>query len=107
MDGELIRRNPKRTKAKLERLRKLAEKTGKKSLRRFPTDYQSGEYEEWTNFSHDNINYKEMPMIRGVGYLTQLFDWCNDNCKGYWLAKGGRFYFEQDDDAALFAMVWK
>jgi len=104
MDGELIRRNPKRTKAKLERLRKLAAKSSK---RRFHADFDDAEYTNWTSISHENIDYEVMPIIRGVGHLTQLIDWCNENCNGLWVAKSGHLYFEKDDDAAHFAMVWK
>jgi len=91
--GELIRRNPKRTQERLLRLRRIVgpEKNPK---RRFASDFDNEDYLKWT--------------VKGAGRLGELVDWCDDNCNGiYVIGKSDKIYFEDENDAAMFALVWK
>ena len=106
--GELIRRNPLRTQERLMRLRRIVgpEKNPK---RRFPSDFGTADdYLKWTAISSDKIDYELKPLVRGAGRLGELVDWCDDNCNGiYVIGKGDKIYFEDENDAAMFALVWK
>ena len=104
--GELIRRNPKRTQERLARLRKIAQP--KQVKRRFVSDYENGEYLKWTNVSCKNVDYGETHLVKGAGRLGELVDWCDDNCnKLYILGMDDIIFFEDENDAAMFTLVWK
>jgi hypothetical protein len=105
--SELIRRNPKRVQERLLSLRKIVgpEKNPK---RRFVSDFDNEEYLEWTPISSNNVDYGVTPLVKGAGRLGELVDWCDDNCKGiYIIARANKIYFEDENDAAMFALVWK
>jgi hypothetical protein len=105
--GELIRRNPLRTQERLMRLRRIVgpEKNPK---RRFASDFDNDDYLKWTAISSDKIDYELKPLVRGAGRLGELVDWCDDNCNGiYVIGKSDKIYFEDENDAAMFALVWK
>ena len=103
---DLIRRNPKRTQERLARLRKIAQP--KEVKRRFASEFKNEEYLKWTRISSDNVDYEVKPLVKGAGRLGELVDWCDDNCKGiYVIGKSNKMYFEDDNDAAMFALVWK
>ena len=105
--SELIRRNPKRVQERLLRLRKIVgpEKNPK---RRFSSDFDNYDYLEWTAISSDKIDYEVKPLVRGAGRLGELVDWCDDNCNGiYVIGKANKIYFEDENDAAMFTLVWK
>jgi len=102
----LVPRYPKRTQERLARLRALVVK--KEVKRRFPSDYSNEEYLQWTAMSCGTVQYDNAPLIKGTGHLTQLVDWCDDNCNGvYVIARGEKVYFKEETDAAIFALVWK
>jgi len=98
----LIRRG--RTSELLERLRAI--KGNVKDRRKFYSDFKNKEFLEWTNVSKDGIKF-EGELVPGSGVLTELIDWANDNCSGHYVAYRGDLYFEDDNDAAMFIMVWK
>ena len=102
--GELIRRS--RVQERLARLRKIAQP--KKVKRRFASEFENEEYLKWTRISSDNVDYEVKPLVKGAGRLGELVDWCDDNCKGiYVIGKSNKMYFEDDNEAAMFALVWK
>ena len=98
----LIRRG--RSKELLDRLRAI--KGNIRDRRKFFSDFKNKEFLEWTCVSKENIKF-ETELVPGSGVLTELIDWCNDNCGGYYVAHRGSLYFEDDNDAAMFIMVWK
>ncbi len=103
---DLIRRNPKRTQERLARLRKIAQP--KEVKRRFTSEFENEEYLEWTRISSDNVDYEVKPLVKGAGRLGELVDWCDDNCNGiYIIGKNDKIYFKDENDAAMFALVWK
>jgi len=93
-----------RTKELLERLRSI--KGNIKDRRMFYSDFKNKEFLEWTNVSKSGIKF-EGELVPGSGVLTELIDWANDNCSGHYVAYRGDLYFEDDNDAAMFIMVWK
>ena len=104
---ELIRRNPKRTQERLLKLRKIVgpEKNPK---RRFVAEFDNEEYLKWTSVSCKNVDYGETHLIKGAGRLGELVDWCDDNCnKLYVLGMNDIIFFEDENDAAMFTLVWK
>ena len=102
--GELIRRS--RVQERLARLRKIAQP--KKVKRRFASEFENEEYLKWTRISSDNVDYEVKPLVKGAGRLGELVDWCDDNCNGiYVIGKADKIYFEDENDAAMFALVWK
>ena len=103
---DLIPRNPKRTQERLARLRKIAQP--KEVKRRFASEFENSEYLEWTRISSDNVDYEVKPLVKGAGRLGELVDWCDDNCNGiYIIGKNNNIYFKEENDAAMFALVWK
>ena len=105
--GELIRRNPQRTQERLLRLRRIVgpEKNPK---RRFASDFDNDDYLKWTTISSDKIDYEIKPIVKGAGRLGELVDWCDDNCnKLYVLGMNDIIFFEDENDAAMFTLVWK
>ena len=105
--GELIRRNPLRTQERLIRLRRIVYPK-KNPTCRFASDFYNDDYLKWTAISSDKIDYELKPLVRGAGRLGELVDWCDDNCNGiYVIGKGDKIYFEDENDAAMFALVWK
>lgn len=43
----------------------------------------------------------------GVRQRKRAYQWCKENCKGKWKDRlGDTFYFERDDDAAIFWVVF-
>ncbi|MDA9374078.1 hypothetical protein N9R43_01715 [bacterium] len=92
------------TKALLDRLRKIRHAT--KDRRKFHSDFENKEFFNWTPVSKESIKF-DAELVPGSGVLTQLIDWCNDNCGGYYVAHRGDLYFEDPTDAAMFIMVWK
>ena len=104
--GELIRRNPKRTQERLDKLRSIV--NPKKPKRRFLSDFNNEEYLKWTSISSNNVDYGVTPLVKGAGRLGELVDWCDDNCEEvYIIARGDTIYFKNENDAAMFALVWK
>mgnify|MGYP001586425052 CR=1 FL=1 len=99
----LIKRNN-NTRSLLDRLRTIEGKA--RNRRKFFSDFDNKEFLEWTKVNKDNIKF-DNEIVPGSGVLTQLIDWCNDNCDGYYVAHRGSLYFEDDNDAAMFIMVWK
>jgi hypothetical protein len=99
----LIPRNN-NTRNLLDRLRKIEGKA--RNRRKFFSDFENKEFMSWTPVSKDNIKF-DNEVIPGSGVLTELIDWCNDNCDGSYVAHRGSLYFESDNDAAMFVMVWK
>jgi hypothetical protein len=100
---QLIKRNHK-TRELLDRLRKIEGKT--RNRRKFFSDFDNKEFLKWSAVSKDNIKF-EGELVPGSGVLTELIDWCNDTCNGFYVAHMGSLYFEDDTDAAMFIMVWK
>ena len=74
--------------------------------RKFFSDFKNKEFLKWTPVSKENIKF-EKELVPGSGVLTELIDWCNSNCEGYYVAHRGDIYFEDENDAAMFIMVWK
>jgi len=104
--SELIRRNPERVKERLSKLRSIVKPKNPK--RRFVSDYDNGEYLKWTNISCKNVDYGETHLVKGAGRLGELVDWCDDNCnKLYILGMDDIIFFEDENDAAMFTLVWK
>ena len=102
--GELIRRS--RVQERLARLRKITQP--KEVKRRFASDFDNDDYLKWTAISSEKIDYELKPLIKGAGRLGELVDWCDDNCNGiYVIGKADKIYFEDENDAAMFALVWK
>jgi hypothetical protein len=99
----LIPRNFK-TKSLLDNLRIIRGEI--RDRRKFFSDFKDGEFLKWTPVSKDGIVF-EKELVPGSGVLTELIDWCNDTCEGYYVAHKGLLYFELDKDAAMFIMVWK
>jgi len=99
----LIKRNH-NTRALLDRLRKIEGKA--RNRRKFFSDFENKEFLNWTSVSKENIKFTN-EIVPGSGLLTELIDWCNDTCEGSYVAHRGSLYFELDDDAAMFIMVWK
>lgn len=97
---------PSRTQETLTRLRELRELTTKPYKRRFHSDFTTKDFLGWPSLSHGDIKF-ETALIEGAGHLTQLIDWCNDNCEDVYVAYQGAFYFKSETDAAFCAMVWK
>lgn len=93
-----------RTQELLKRLRDI--KGDIKDRRKFFSDFKSKEFLDWTPVSKENIKF-DKELVPGSGVLTELIDWCNSNCEGYYVAYRGDLYFEDDNDAAMFIMVWK
>ena len=104
---DLIRRNPKRTQERLARLRKIAQP--KEVKRRFASEFDSSsDYLDWHRISSDNVDYEVTPLVKGAGRLGELVDWCDSNCNGiYIIGKNNNIYFKDENDAAMFALVWK
>ena len=104
--SELIRRNPKRVQERLSKLRSIIKPKNPK--RRFVSDYENGEYLKWTNVSCKNVDYGETHLVKGAGRLGELVDWCDDNCnKLYILGMDDIIFFEDENDGAMFTLVWK
>ena len=104
--SELIRRNPERVKERLSKLRSIVKPKNPK--RRFVSDYDNGEYLKWTNISCKNVDYGETHLVKGAGRLGELVDWCDDNCnKLYILGMDDIIFFEDENDGAMFTLVWK
>ena len=102
--GELIRRS--RVQERLARLRKITQP--KEVKRRFASDFDNDDYLKWTAISSEKIDYELKPLIKGAGRLGELVDWCDDNCNGiYVIGKSDKIYCEDENDAAMFALVWK
>ena len=93
-----------RTKDLLDRLRKIRGEV--RDRRKFFSDFDNKEFLKWTPVSKEGIKF-EKEIVPGSGVLTELIDWCNDNCDGYYVAHRGDLFFEDDNDAAMFIMVWK
>lgn len=91
-------------KERLDRLRAIRGEI--RTRRKFFSDFESNEFLKWTPVSKDDIKFK-FELVPGSGVLTELIDWCNDNCNGYYVAYRGDLYFEDEQDAAMFIMVWK
>jgi hypothetical protein len=92
------------TKELLERLRSIRGEI--RDRRKFFSDFKNKEFLNWTPVSKENIKF-EKELVPGSGVLTELIDWCNSNCEGYYVAHRGELYFEDENDAAMFIMVWK
>ena len=72
------------------------------------SDFDNDNYLKWTAISSDKIDYELKPLVKGAGRLGELVDWCDDNCNGiYVIGKADKIYFEDENDAAMFALVWK
>ena len=97
-------RDGKRTKDLLDRLRKIRGEV--RDRRKFFSDFDNKEFLKWTSVSKEGIKF-EKEIVPGSGVLTELIDWCNSNCEGYYVAHRGDLFFEDDNDAAMFIMVWK
>lgn len=93
-----------RTRELLDKLRQIRGEI--RTRRKFFSDFDSKEFLKWTQVSKDGIKFK-FELVPGSGVLTELIDWCNDNCNGYYVAYRGDLYFEDEQDAAMFIMVWK
>ena len=91
-------------KERLDRLRAIQGKIDYR--RKFLSDFNNKEFLEWTPVSKENIKF-ENELVPGSGVLTELIDWCNENCSGHYVAYRGDLYFEDENDAAMFIMVWK
>lgn len=90
-----------------ERLDRLRQIRGEiRDRRKFFSDFQNNEFLNWNRVSKENIKF-EKELVPGSGALTELIDWANDNCEGYYVAYRGDLYFEDENDAAMFIMVWK
>ena len=96
--------NKNRTRTLLDKLRVLRGEI--RDRRKFFSDFNDGEFLKWTPVSKDGIMF-EKELVPGSGMLIELIDWCNSNCDGYYVAHRGDIYFEYEDDAAMFIMVWK
>ena len=94
----------KRTREMLDRLRAIRGEV--RDRRKFFSDFHNKEFLKWTKVSKEGIKF-EGELIPGSGVLTELIDWCNDNCEKYYVAYRGDLFFEDDNDAAMFIMVWK
>ena len=93
-----------RTPELLERLRQIQGNIAVR--RRFMSDFKEKEFLNWTHVSKADISFKN-ELVPGAGALTELIDWCEDNCKGYYVVHRGELFFQEDNDAAMFIMVWK
>lgn len=93
-----------RTSELLDRLRIIRGEI--RDRRKFFSDFKNKEFLKWTPVSKENIKF-EKELVPGSGVLTELIDWCNSNCEGYYVAHRGDIYFEDENDAAMFIMVWK
>lgn len=91
-------------KERLDRLRAIRGEI--RTRRKFFSDFSNKEFLEWTAVSKENIKF-EGELVPGSGVLTELIDWCNDNCDSHYVAYRGDLYFEDEQDAAMFIMVWK
>ena len=91
-------------KERLDRLRAIRGEI--RTRRKFFSDFSNKEFLEWTSVSKENIKF-EGELVPGSGVLTELIDWCNDNCESHYVAYRGDLYFEDEQDAAMFIMVWK
>lgn len=92
------------TRNLLDRLRVL--RGDIRDRRKFFSDFENREFFNWTKVSKEGIKF-EKELVPGSGVLTELIDWANDNCEGYYVAHRGDLYFEDENDAAMFIMVWK
>lgn len=93
-----------KTRSLLDKLRILRGEI--RDRRKFFSDFDNKEFLNWTPVSKDGIKF-EKELVPGSGMLIELIDWCNSNCDGYYVAYQGALYFENNDDAAMFIMVWK
>jgi hypothetical protein len=37
---------------------------------------------------------------------SEIFEWCNNNCKGGWVQSSGNFYFKEERDMKWFVLRW-
>ena len=37
---------------------------------------------------------------------TEIFEWCNNNCKSDWVQSSGNFYFKDERDLKWFVLKW-
>lgn len=93
-----------RTRDILDRLRSIRGEV--RDRRKFFSDFDNREFLNWTKVSKEGIKF-EGELVPGSGVLTELIDWCNDNCDKSYVAYHGDLFFEDDNDAAMFIMVWK
>lgn len=93
-----------RTRDILDRLRKIRGEV--RDRRKFFSDFDNREFMNWTAVTKDGIKF-DSELVPGAGSLTELIDWCNDNCNKHYVAYRGELYFEDEQDAAMFIMVWK
>ena len=104
--SELIRRNPKRVKERLSKLRSIVKP--KKPKRRFVSDFDNEEYLKWTSVSCKGVDYGQTHLVKGAGRLGELVDWCDYNCtRFYIIGMNDIIFFENENDAAMFTLVWK
>ena len=102
MSNSMLRHS--NVKERLDRLRAIRGEI--RTRRKFFSDFSNKEFLEWTSVSKENIKF-EGELVPGSGVLTELIDWCNDNCESHYVAYRGDLYFEDEQDAAMFIMVWK
>jgi hypothetical protein len=91
-------------KERLERLRKLQGKV--EHLRKFAKEFDNDEFLQWDKVEVSDLRF-DNEIVPGAGVLTQLIDWCNDNCSDSYVAYRGDFFFKSPTDAAFMIMVWK
>lgn len=100
----MMRTGSERTRDILDRLRAIRGEV--RDRRKFFSDFDNREFTNWTKVSKEGIKF-EGELVPGSGILTELIDWCNDNCEKHYVAYRGDLFFEDDNDAAMFIMVWK
>lgn len=92
-----------RVQNRLDRLRKLIPE--KKQKRMYVSEFPDKSFQNWNSVDCSRINGSgNHTLIQGS--VNHLMIWCEENCSGRYVLYRKIIWFEQEEDASFFLMVW-
>lgn len=89
-----------KVKEHLDRLRSIVSTPQK---RVYKSEIKHDTYKQWRV-----VNLRDIQTDTIIpGSIKPFVDWCADNCTSQYMFYSKTIYFESEDDASFFLMVWK
>lgn len=91
-----------RVQQRLERLRQLVPNNKKKRM--YVSEFPDKSFQKWHSVDCAKLSGEVKTLIQGS--INHYIDWCENNCDSKFVVYRKVIWFEKEEDATFFLMVW-